>query len=112
MKRVRVEELVDLARLGRGGRPPTQSELRAALPLGWVLDDDGEHAIRDRRVFFGRSWVLICGLVMFGAAAVGLFATTLPRGWRGVTRAAVLLGLLLVIGGLVGPLVTRTLNRR
>ena len=112
MKRVRVEELVDLAKLGRDERRPTPSELRAALPLGWVLDDDGEHAIRDRRVFFGRSWVLLTGLVMFGAAAIGLFATTLPRGWRGVTRAAILVGLLLVIGGLIGPLVTRALHRR
>jgi hypothetical protein len=107
-----VDQLVDLARLRRDGRPPTPAEIRAALPRGWALDDDGEHAVRDLRLFFSQSWVLVCGLVMFGAAAVGLFATTLPRGWGAVLRVTALVAVMLVIGGVIAPLVTRALNRR
>lgn len=110
--RVRVEELVDLKRIRRDGRPPTPAELRAALPRGWVLDDDGEHAVRDRRLMFGESWVLIVGLVTFGTVALGLFWSTFPRGWRGVTRLGILLVAFVVIGGFVAPLITRALNRR
>lgn len=111
-ERVPIEQLVDLARAGRGGAPPTASDLRAALPRGWVLDDDGLHAHRDRRWMFSQSWVLICAMVGFGAIAIGLFASTFPRGWRGLTRVAILLGLLVLIGGVVGPLVSRALVRR
>lgn len=111
-ERVPVEQLVDLARVGRAGAPPTTSDVRAALPRGWVLDDDGLHAHRDRRWMFSQGWVLICAMVGFGALAIGLFASTFPRGARGWTRVAILLGLLLLIGGVVGPLVTRALLRR
>ena len=111
-RRVHFDELVDRSRIRGDGRPPTPAELRAALPRGWKLDDDGEHAVRDLRLFFSQGWVLICGLVMFGAAVVGLFATTLPRGGRAFVRIALLLAVLLVIGGLIGPLVTRALNKR
>ena len=111
-ERVPVSQLVDLSQLGRGGQPPTKGDLRAALPRGWVLDDDGQHAVRDGRWLFSHSWVLVTALVCFGAAAIGLFATTLPSGWRGVTRVAILLAVVLVIGGLIGPLVTRALHRR
>ncbi|MBM3986745.1 MAG: hypothetical protein FJ294_02160 [Planctomycetes bacterium] len=111
-QRVRVDRLVDLSKVGRGGRPPTPAELREALPNGWKLDDDGIHAVRDLRLFFSQSWVLLLGLVMFGAAGLGLFATTFPRGERALLRVAILVGVMLVIGGVIGPLVTRALNRR
>jgi len=111
-KRVPVRELVDLARVRRDGRPPTPAELRRALPRGWVLDDDGEHAVRDRRLLFSEGWVLIVGMATFGAVALGLFWSTFPRGWRGVTRLGLLIVAFVVIGGVVAPMVTRALNRR
>lgn len=111
-QRVHVDQLVDRSKIRRDGRPPTPAELRAALPRGWKLDDDGEHAVRDLRLFFSQGWVLICGLVMFGAAVIGLFATTLPRGWRAFARVGILLAILLVIGGVIGPMITRAINRR
>lgn len=110
--RVPVEELVDVERLRRSGRPPSPSDLRAALPPGWVLDDDGRTARRDRRLLFRQGWVLIVGLVAFGAAGVGLFWMTFPRGWAGVARAGVLVLALVVIGGVVAPAITRALQRR
>jgi hypothetical protein len=110
--RVRVDSLVDLSKIRRDGRPPTPAELRAALPNGWKLDDDGEHAVRDLRLFFSQSWVLVLGLVMFGAAGIGLFITTFPRGERALWRVAILIGVMVVIGGVIGPLITRALNRR
>lgn len=111
-ERVPVADLVDLAALGREGRPPTPAQLRAALPPGWVLDEDGVTARRDARVLHRHGIVLIVGLVTFGAAGLGLFWSTFPRGWGGITRAAILLAVLLVCGGLVAPAVTRALNRR
>lgn len=112
VKRVPVDELVDRARIRKDGRPPTPAELRAALPAGWKLDDDGEHAVRDLRLFFSQSWVLVLGLVMFGAAGIGLFASTFPRGERALVRVAILLVVMIVIGGVIGPLVTRALLKR
>jgi hypothetical protein len=109
---VPVEELVDLEQLGRGGRAVTPARLRAALPRGWVLEDDHRHARRDARLLFREGWILIVGLVVFGSAAVGLFYLTFPRGWPGVARAAVLLAVLLLLGGLVAPAITRALHRR
>ena len=44
---VPVADLIDLASLGRR---PTPAQLRAALPPGWVLDEDGVTARRDARV--------------------------------------------------------------
>ena len=113
--RVPLGELVDLAALSAGeggGRPPTPAAIRRALPAGWVLDADGAHARRDERVLFRDSWVLITGLVVFGAAALGLFWGTFPRGWRGVGRALALLGVMLVLGGWIAPRITRALQRR
>ena len=112
VERVPVAELVDVEALGRGDRPPTPAQLRAALPPGWVLDEDGITARRDGRALHRHGIVLIIGLVAFGAAGLGLFWTTFPRGWDGITRAAILLVVLFVAGGLVAPLVTRALNRR
>lgn len=111
-RRVPVSELVDLERLGRGGRPPTPAELRAALPPGWVLEPDGRTARRDRRVLHRGSWVLLLALVSFGAAGVGLFWMSFPRGAAGLLRLAGLLVLLVLAGGVVAPAVTRALNRR
>lgn len=111
-QRVPVSELVDLDALGRDGRPPTPSQLRAALPPGWVLDEDGVTARRDGRALHRHGIVLIIGLVSFGAAGLGLFWTTFPRGWDGITRAAILIVVLFVAGGLVAPVMTRALNRR
>lgn len=110
--RVPVEDLVDLAALGRDGREPTPARIRAALPRGWVLEDDHRHARRDARLLFREGWILLVGLVVFGSAGIGLFYMTFPRGWSGVTRALILLAALLVIGGLVAPVITRALNRR
>lgn len=107
-ERVRIDELIDAARL-RELRP---SEIRGALPPGWVPDDDGVHARRDGRWLFRHGWVLITGLVTFGSAALFLFWSTFPSGWRGVARVVVLVVVVLLIGGLVAPLVTRALNRR
>jgi len=107
-ERVRIDELIAPEKL-RELRP---SELRAALPPGWVPDDDGVHARRDSRVFFRHSWVLLLGLVAFGSAGLFLFWSTFPHGWRGLTRVAILIAIVLLIGGLVGPLITRALNRR
>jgi hypothetical protein len=107
-ERVRIDQLIAPEKL-RELRP---SELRAALPPGWVPDDDGVHARRDGRVFFRHSWVLLLGLITFGSAALFLFWSTFPRGWAGIARVAVLLAIVLVIGGLVAPLITRALNRR
>lgn len=110
--RVPVRELIDVTRVRRDGRPPTPAELRAALPRGWVLDDDGEHALRDRRLLFSESWVLLTGMVVFGAVALGLFWSTFPKGWRGLSRLALLIVAFVVIGGVIAPLVTRALYRR
>ena len=60
---VQVRELVDLDSIGPEHRPPTPAELRAALPRGWVLEPDGEHARRDVRLFFRESWILLVGLL-------------------------------------------------
>lgn len=111
-QRVPVAHLIDLTALGRNGRPPTPAQVRAALPVGWVLDEDGQTARRDGRLLHRHSVVLITGLVFFGVAGVGLFWTTFPRGWSGVGRAVTLLVVLLVAGGFVGPAVTRALTRR
>ena len=110
-ERVPVGELVDLEALGEGGRPPTPARLRAALPPGWVLDDDGVTARRDLRLLARQGWVLVIGLVSFGTVAAGLFYRTFPRGWRGVGTMLALVTVLLVAGGFVAPRITRALLR-
>lgn len=111
-QRLPIEDLIDLAALRENGREPTPARLRAALPRGWVLEDDQRHARRDLRLFFREAWILIAGLSIFGASAVLLFWSTFPRGWSGVVRAGVLVVAMLLIGGLVAPMVTRALHRR
>jgi hypothetical protein len=111
--RVPIEELVDLAALEeRDGRPPSPARLRDALPKGWVLDEDGRSARRDLRLFFRDGWVLLLGLVSFGAAGLGIFWYSFPRGLAGFVRLGVLVLVLLLVGGLVAPWITRRLNKR
>jgi hypothetical protein len=111
-ERVPVATLVDLERLAADGRPLTPARLRAALPRGWVLEDDGVHARRDLRLLFREGWILAVGLVSFGAAVLGLFWWSFPRGVAGILRFALVIVVVLVAGGLVAPIVTRALNRR
>ncbi|MDP6540464.1 MAG: hypothetical protein QF903_02670 [Planctomycetota bacterium] len=110
--RVPVGDLVDLDALERDGRRVSPARLRAALPRGWVLEPDGLHARRDLRLFFRESWILLCGLAIFGGVAVALFWSVMPRGWAGLGRLVLAVGALLLAGGLAGPLITRALNRR
>jgi len=112
MDPVPVEQLVDLKALERDGRAPTPKQIREALPAGWVLDEDGQHARRDLRVLARDGWVLVLGLVSFGTIALGLFWQTFPKGWAGVTRFAILIVVVLAAGGLVAPIITKALNRR
>jgi hypothetical protein len=112
VRKVPLEELVERERLARLGPEPSPRDLRALLPRGWVLDDDGRHAHRDRRLLFREGWVLVVGLVAFGAAAAGLFWWSFPRGAAGIARFALVVLVVLVAGGLVAPLVTRALQKR
>ena len=109
---VPVEELVDLSTVGPGTRPPTKRELRAALPRGWALDDDGKTAHRDARLLFREGWILVIGLVLFGGAAIFFFQSVLPRGAAGFLRFGLAAGAVLIVGGWVGPLISRALLRR
>ena len=110
--RVPVDELIDLERVGPGTRRPTPREIRDALPRGWVLDEDGLTARRDARLLFREGWVLLLGLVSFGAAAIGFFWWSAPRGVGGLLHFGVAVVLVLFAGGVVGPIVTRALQRR
>ncbi len=111
MPRVPVEDLVDLEALASGDRPASPKTIRQALPPGWVLDEDGCTARKDLRVMARTGPVLVLGLVLFGGAIIFLFMETFPKGWKGVTRAGILIAIMLAVGGIVGPLVTRALNR-
>ncbi len=112
MQKVPLEQLIDLSTLREGGREPTPTHLRQALPPGWVLDEDGQHAHRDLRVLARDGWVLVIGLVLFGGAGFFLFYDSFPRGWRGLGRFGMLILLVLFAGGLAGPMITRALLRR
>lgn len=109
---VPVEQLVDLSRVGPGTRPPTKRELRAALPRGWALDDDGTTAHRDARLLFREGWILVVGMVCFGTVALYWFQDTLPKGWAGLGRFALAAGAVLLVGGVVGPLISKALMKR
>ncbi len=112
MDPVPIEDLVDVEQLGRDGRKPTPKAIREALPPGWVLDEDGRTARRDLRVLARDGWVLVIGLVCFGAAGLAFLYDALPSGWAGVLRFGGLIGILLLAGGFVGPMITRALMRR
>lgn len=108
---VPIAELLDLDQIGPGHRPPTPREIRAALPLGWVYDEVRREAHRDLRLFFSRSWIMILGMVTFGAAGIGFFIYALPRGAYGWLRFLLMLLAVLLAGGIVGPLITRALTK-
>ena len=107
-----VSELIDLDSIRSDGRAPTPKQIREALPVGWALDEDGETAFRDGRIFFRDAWVLILGLVSFGVAGLGLFWYAFPSGLGAVVRLVVTIGIVLLAGGLIAPVMTRALNRR
>lgn len=106
-ERVPIEELVDLEALTEDGRPPHPARLRAALPRGWVLEDDHLHARRDLRLFFREGWILIVGLLVFGGLGLLTFWSVFPAGIAGLLRFVALIVVVLLIGGVVGPMVTR-----
>lgn len=109
---VPIESLLDLEALRSEGREPTPRELRARLPRGWVLDPDHRHAHRDVRLFFREGWILLSGLGIFGVLG-GLFVWGgLPRGLGGLVKLGLGLLVIVVAGGIAGPLVTRSLARR
>lgn len=110
--RAPVSELVDLARLSEGGAPPSKRRIRAALPRGWVLEEDGIHARRDLRLFFREGWILLVGLLTFGSVGLAFLWGAMPRGWRGLGRFGLLVAVVLLVGGLVGPLISRALHQK
>lgn len=113
VQRVPASDLVDLVALERQlGRKPGPKAIREALPPGWLLDEDGVTAREDTRLFARGGWVLILALVSFGSIALGMFWHTFPRGWGGVLRFVVMIGVVLLAGGIAGPMITKALNRR
>jgi hypothetical protein len=110
---VPIEELIDLDALrDGGGNPPSARALRAALPRGWALADDQRHAYRDARLLFREGWILIVGLVVFGSVGGAFLWGAMPRGWSGVLRIGGLVLVVLLLGGVVAPLITRALYRK
>ena len=108
-----IEEVLDLAALEQElGRRPSPSQIRAALPRGLVLDEDGRHVRPDQRLLVRHSWVLISALILFGGASLWLFHDTLPGGWRGAGRLLGLVAAMALAGGVVGPMVTRAILSR
>ena len=65
-----------------------------------------------KRLLFRDGWLLLLALVCFGAAALGLFWWSFPRGARAWLHLAVAVGLVLLAGGIAAPVVTRSLKRR
>jgi len=66
----------------------------------------------DRRVFFGEGWVLLLGMLVFGTVGGYFLIGAMPSGWRGLARLAVMIVVVLLVGGLVGPGISRALRRR
>lgn len=116
MKRERelipIDQLIDLPALELSDRPLTPRRIREALPRGWALADDNRHAYRDLRLFFREGWILALGLVLFGTIGGFFLLGAMPKGWSGVLRLLGLLCVMLLLGGVVGPLITRALHRR
>jgi hypothetical protein len=113
-QRTPIASLIDLGALERArGRALTPAELRAALPRGWVPDEsDPTLARRDARVFFRDSGVLVAALLSFGSLGLFFLWSAMPRGWSGIARLGLLIGVVVLAGGLVAPIVTRALQRR
>lgn len=108
--RVPLEDLIDPEILGDGSKPVHPYKLRDALPNGWILEPDLKHARRDRRLLAGGGWVLVVGLVSFGSVAFLIFRDAFPRGPGAFLRLFGLLAIVLLAGGIVGPIVTRALT--
>lgn len=111
-KRVALAELLTSEELAALGPAPSPRALRGALPRGWVPCDDGQHAERDLRLFFREGWILALCLLVFGTLGAMFLAGAMPRGAGGLVRFALLIGLLVLAAGVVGPLITRALTRR
>jgi len=109
--RVPITELVEPERLRALGEAPGPRELRARLPRGWVPEDDGLHARRDLRVFFGQGWILALCLLVFGSLGAAFVIGAMPRGWSGVLRVAGMLVVVWLAAGIAGPLITRALKK-
>ena len=110
-ERVPLDELIEPERLRALGSTPSPARLRALLPRGWVPDEDGLHARRDLRLFFREGWILALCLLAFGTVGGAFLLGAMPHGWSGVLRVLLLIGVVLLAGGVVGPLVTRALRR-
>ena len=65
-----------------------------------------------KRLFFREGWVLLLALVAFGAAGLGLFWWSFPRGSGAWIRLAVGVVVLVLAGGLIAPIVTRAVRRK
>ncbi len=111
-ERVLVEELIDLGSLSEDGERPSKRRIRAALPRGWVLEDDGLYARRDIRLFFREGWILVVGLLAFGSVGGSFLWGAMPRGWRGLGRLGLLVAVVLAVGGIVGPIISRALQSK
>lgn len=111
-RRVPIEQLVDPALFGDGTKTPHPYKLRDALPAGWILEPDLKHARRDRRLLAGGGWVLVIGMVSFGTVAFFIFRDAFPKGIGAYLRLGGMLAILLLAGGVVGPLVTRALTQK
>jgi len=109
---VPIEDLIDVSAVGPGTRPPSPRELREALPRGWALDDNNRTAHRDVRLLFREGWILVIGMALFGAGALFFFQSVLPRGFAGFLRFGAVVVAVLLVGGLVGPLISKALLRR
>jgi hypothetical protein len=109
---VPIAALVAPERLRALGPSPGPAALRAVLPRGWVPAGDGVHARRDLRLLFREGWILVVGLVVFGAVGAAFVLGALPRGWSGALRALGLVAAVWLAAGVGGPLVTRALRRR
>ena len=110
-RRVPIAALVEPERLRALGPAPGPRELRALLPRGWVPEDDGLHARRDLRVFFGQGWLLLLCLVVFGSVGAAFVLSALPHGWSGVLRVLGMLVAVWLAAGIAGPLITRALKK-
>ena len=88
------------------------ASVQAALPRGWVLAEDGRTARRDLRLFFREGWILVVGLVVFGAVGFAFVWGGVPRGWSGALRIGLSVLVVLAVGGLAAPRITRALFRR
>ena len=109
---VPIEKLLDLDELRAAHRTLAPRHIRAALPRGWALADDHRHAYRDLRLLFREGWILIVGLISFGAVGGAFLWGAMPAGWGGVLRALMLVAITLFLGAVVAPIITRALQRR